>query len=253
MVRNFGACTSYNATSHLQSRLTGKSQHQSCFATRSRANRLCHSRFQTRSKPGTLQIDQRPHGADNGDSAAQIRSCSERFNVLTVFVWNRPLVSPAHFADISVPKLFRACQFLNVLECKSNFRYRHANWIFATVWCTFRRPIFQKRSAELSLQSCARFVGNFPKSTPLLPRPHKPRFTPNNAGFRAQTVITREFTRSRSLSRVCQLFAVKLGWREASKSKNIKMICSDRAKFVNVFIVKKWPANTNYHKFGHEQ
>jgi hypothetical protein len=85
MVKNFAARTSYNATSHLQSRLPGKSQHQSCFATRSRANRLCHSRLQTR-KPRTLQIDQRPHGADNGDSAAQIRSCSERFNVLTVFV-----------------------------------------------------------------------------------------------------------------------------------------------------------------------
>jgi hypothetical protein len=112
---------------------------------------------------------------------------------LTVFVWNRPLASPPHFADISILKLFRACQRLNVLECKSNFRYRHANWILATVWCTFRRPIFQKRSAELSLQSCALFVDNFPKSTPrtaetetLLPRPHKRRFTPNNAGFRAQ-------------------------------------------------------------------
>ena len=90
--------------------------------------------LQSHVKNQTLQIDQRPHGADSGDSAAQIRSCSERFNVLTVFVWNRPLASPGHFADISVPKLFRTCQRLNVLEYKSNFRYRHANWIFATVW-----------------------------------------------------------------------------------------------------------------------
>ena len=73
----------------------GASKHCLCFAARSPANALCHSRLQSLIAGVSQQIDQRSRSADNGDDSALLRS-SQLFKFFVSF----SLQFGAHCADL---------------------------------------------------------------------------------------------------------------------------------------------------------
>ena len=95
------------------------SQHQSCFAARSRANLFCHSRLQTRIAGASRWIDQRLHSAD-----ATIPRYSEHGPYLKgFFLWNRALATVCTFYRPHLPKVLRDHLVFNILKCRSSSSY----------------------------------------------------------------------------------------------------------------------------------
>ena len=107
-------------------------RHSSCFAVRSRANAFCHSRLQTRIAGVRHQISQHSHKS----GAAPLR---------------------------------RDPQFLYRFYVKSSSRLSLVRALPASSFKSDTgMPVFKyfEMQIELSLQSCARFVDNCPRSRP---------------------------------------------------------------------------------------
>jgi len=174
MAKNFLSRSCYNALSNLQlqSRLPGASQRgiTESFAARSRATGFGHSLLHTRKAGASHHIDQRSRSADNGDGSTLLRTCQ-----IFVFFFVKPSsrYSLVHF-----------------LPTSSSNSVPHV-----TIFQRFEVQI------ELSPQSCAHFVDNFPRSsrgpTEILATPGA-TLPVKTQGFPPESAATCEVTRFRT-------------------------------------------------------